>query len=265
MKVSIKKNELYFTNSLLILSLQKKDMMRFMYFTLFVTIFLHGISCNSQTKDEGNQMKSESIQLPSPVLKGDFTLEEVLYKRRSIRSYSGSQMSLQHLSQILWSAYGVTEPKDRPPHIRGGFKTAPSAGARYPLEVYVIVGNVEGIRAGIYRYLPENHSIVLLIEGDFRVQARVAARNQMMVEQAPVTVVYTADFERTTSRYGERGKNYVYVDLGHSAQNVYLQAEALGMHSCAIGAFVDEDINKVMQLPPNETVIYMMPVGERSK
>jgi SagB-type dehydrogenase family enzyme len=206
--------------------------------------------------------QADTLPLPAPVIKGKYSLEEVMQKRRSVRNYADEAVSLQTASQILWSAYGVTEKRDKPAHIRGGLKTAPSAGARYPLEVFLLAGNVMGLEPGLYRYIPEKHALVLVTRGDMREAAAVAARNQKMVAEAPITIVYTADFERTTSRYGDRGKNYVYVDLGHSAQNVYLQAEALNMHSCAIGAFADEEIHKVLQLPKNENVIYMMPVGK---
>lgn len=225
---------------------------------LLALCLLTGMQCRSQNQEK---MNAETIKLPAPRLIGKTSLEEIMQKRRSVRSYRNEPMRLEDVSQLLWSAYGVTEPRDKPPHIRGGLKTAPSAGARYPLEVYLIAGNVQGLAQGFYRYLPESHSLVLVATGDLRVKACEAARNQKMVEEAPVSLVYTADFERTTSRYGERGKNYVYVDLGHSAQNVYLQAEALGMHSCAIGAFDDKDLHAVLSLPANESVIYMMPVG----
>ena len=208
-------------------------------------------------------MENDTIFLPMPQLTGKYSLEEVLQKRRSIRSFKSDTLSLQIASQMLWSAYGVTQQREKPATMRGGFKTAPSAGARYPLEIYLIAGSVSNLEQGVYRYITEKHALVKIFQGDIRKAACAAARDQQMVAEAPFTIVYTADFERTTTRYGDRGKNYVYVDLGHSAQNVYLQAEALDLSSCAIGAFTDSEIKKILNIPENETVIYMMPVGAR--
>lgn len=202
--------------------------------------------------------------LPAPSTKGTISLEETLNTRRSRRNFHPDGVTSAHLSQILWAAYGVTRPMDAPT-VRGGLRTAPSAGARYPLEIYAVVGNVPGIDPGVYRYDPKEHKIIMTNPADVRKELTAAALNQKMINDAPFSVFFSAIYERITERYGDRGRErYVCMDLGHSAQNVYLQAEALGLGTCAIGAFTDSKVTEVMQLPENEVPLYIMPIG-RSK
>jgi SagB-type dehydrogenase family enzyme len=191
--------------------------------------------------------------LPAPDNDGDVSVESALANRRSHRSYQDKSISAEQLSQILWAAYGVTSPR--------GLRTAPSAGALYPLEVYAVIGNAAGIEPGVYRYIADGHKIERVIDGDVRNELSEAALGQRSVAQAPVTLFFSAVFERTTGRYGERGVNFVYIEVGHSAQNVYLQAEALGLGTCAVGAFTDSSVRKVLNLPADEEPLYLMPVG----
>lgn len=199
--------------------------------------------------------------LPAPQTDGTVSLEKTLAERRSRRDFREKALSAAQLSQMLWAAYGVTAPNEDA-RLKGGFRTAPSAGARYPFEIYAIVGKVVGIDAGVYRYLPDKHQIVQIIAGDKRAELCAAAFRQEMIEKAPVSIFYSAIYSRTTERYGDRGRDrYVGMDLGHSAQNVYLQAEALHLGSCAIGAFSDEEVAEVLQLSEEETPLYIMPIG----
>ena len=198
--------------------------------------------------------------LPSPVVDGDVSVEAALTGRRSHRSYQDMVLTLEQVSQILWSAYGVTLPSGSAAQ-RGGLRTAPSAGALYPLEIYAIIGNVEGVDPGVYRYNSGEHTLEQVIAGDVRDAVREAALNQGMVSQAPMSVFFSAVFSRTTERYGERGVSYIYIEVGHSAQNVYLQAEAMGLGTCAIGAFTDDTIRRVLGLADDEEPLYLMPVG----
>jgi len=198
--------------------------------------------------------------LPAPQLDGAMSVEAALTSRRSRRNFRDEALSSQQLSQLLWAAYGVTLPDDNP-NLRGGLRTTPSAGATYPLEIYAVVGLVDGIAPGVYRYLPAEHKLVRIVEGDVRAELSVAAVGQRMVREAPVSIFYSAVFERTTSTYGERGIMYVYMEVGHSAQNVYLQAEAMGLGTCAIGAMIDDDVRELLNLPDDEVPLYLMPVG----
>ena len=234
---------------------------------LFITIVMLN-ACTSQAVQgeaaagEPTVASSQSIYvLPPPVTDGSMSVEKALENRRSRRNFQDRAISKEQLSQILWAAYGITQPMPNQPGLRGGLRTTPSAGATYPLEIYVIVGNVEGLRAGVYRYVSEEHKLVMVVYGDVRDELANAALGQRMVRDAPATVFYSAVFYRTTRRYGERGIRYVYIELGHSAQNVYLQAEALGLGTGAIGAFVDDRVREVLNLPDNEEPLYLMPIG----
>jgi SagB-type dehydrogenase family enzyme len=203
-----------------------------------------------------------TYQLPDPRLQSDFSVEQAMAQRRSHRSYVKSAISTAELSQVLWAAYGITKADRSRAGFRGGFRTAPSAGATYPLEVYAVVGKVKGLEPGIYRYVPDGHQLVLAQEGDHREPLAGAALNQEMIADAPASLFFSAVFERTMQRYGERGRlRYVPMDLGHSAQNVYLQVEALGLGTCAIGAFNDAKVTAVMKLPADEEALYIMPIG----
>ena len=199
--------------------------------------------------------------LPTPILDGDMSVERALANRRSRRDFTNEALSQQQLSNLLWSAYGVTQPNTRSPRFRGGFRTTPSAGAMYALDIYVAIGNVTGIEAGVYKYISEENKIVRTINRDVRAELAAAALGQLMVREAPITIIWTAIYERM-AHYGERGRlRYVYMEIGHSSQNVYLQAEALGLGTCAIAAFSDDRVKRLLELPANEEPLYMMPVG----
>ncbi|OFX83626.1 MAG: nitroreductase [Bacteroidetes bacterium GWF2_33_16] len=208
------------------------------------------------------QLNSSTIKLPSPVLKGTVSIEETLLNRRSVREFKKDALTIQQVSQILWAAYGITKEMNSPPFLRGGFKTAPSAGALYPLEIYLVVGNVNGLSKGIYKYLPEGHQLLRIYDNDVRNELSEAALNQEFINQAPVSLVYSAVFERTTKKYGKRGRErYVCMDMGHSAENVCLQAVALGLGTCAVGAFDDTMVKNVIMMPNEEEPLYILPIG----
>ena len=231
---------------------------------LFVASFAC-LACNSKASANDTLAKIEGPQLtyllPSPKTDGDVSVEKALMNRRSHRHFQNKAISANQLSQILWAAYGITLPRPGHRDLRGGLRTTPSAGATFPLEIYAIIGNVEGIEPGVYRYISEEHKIVRTIDRDVRSELTEAALRQGMVRDAPASVFFSAVFSRATGRYGERGRRYVYMEIGHSAQNVYLQAEALGLGTCAIGAFSDSRVSQLLQLPSNEEPLYLMPIG----
>ncbi len=206
--------------------------------------------------------EKQFIQLPPPRLDSDFSIEEVMQKRRSQRNFVKSAISLEDLSQVLWAAYGITKPDNSRAIFRGGYRTAPSAGATFPLEVYAIAGKVKGLDPGVYKYISEGHQLTKVIDKDIRSDLAKAALNQEMIEDAPVSLFFSAVFERTAQRYGDRARErYVCMEMGHVGQNVYLQSEALGLGTCAIGAFNDNKVAEVMQLTDEEEALYIMPVG----
>jgi len=219
-------------------------------------------ACNSRSSESAGNTESPLIYiLPAPATDGAMSVEQALAIRRSRRQFQNRPISMEQLSQILWAAYGVTLPLPNHPELRGGLRTTPSAGAMYPLEFYVVVGNVQGLEPGVYRYVSGEHKLVRTMAGDLRRELSDAALGQVMIREAPVTLVFSAVFERMTRRYGPRGRRYVYIEIGHASQNVYLQVEALGLGTCAIGAFVDSRVSQVLQLPANEEPLYLMPIG----
>ena len=197
---------------------------------------------------------TQAVQLPEPSLSSPVSLEEALAQRRSIRGFSDHQVTLAEIGQLLWAAQGITEP-------RRGLRTAPSAGATYPLEIVVIVGRAEGLAPGVYRYAPGRHALTPLLQDDQRQSLTRAALNQSALLQAPVTFAVTAVHARTESRYGQRATRYVDMEAGHAAQNLSLQAVALGLGSVVIGAFDDQDVAALLDLPPGEAPLYLIPVG----
>ena len=214
------------------------------------------------TKIEG---ETPGYILPAPLSESNVTVEEALRNRRSHRSFLKDAIPADALSCILWAAYGVTLSLPEYYQSRGGYKTAPSAGGTYPLEVYALAGNVKDIEQAVYKYIPEGHKLVRKINRDVRDDLCHAALNQDMIRIAPACLLFSAVFERTTRRYGRRGyERYVCADLGHAAQNVYLQAEALHLGTCAIGAFDDLQVREVIKLPKEEEPLYIMPVGKYS-
>ena len=197
------------------------------------------------------------IHLPLPYQKGTISLEEAIARRRSTRDFTPQPVSQSQLSQILWSAQGISST-------RGKYRTVPSAGATYPLEIFVVCGRngVEEIDTGIYLYNIDSHSLTLHYEGDVRLELARAALDQEFIYEAPVDIVICAVYERTGLRYGSRGERYVHMEIGHTGQNIYLQATALGLATVAIGAFRDEQVREVLRLDKQYKPLYIMPVGK---
>ncbi len=198
-------------------------------------------------------LSREAIKLPPPVYDGKISLERALKERRSIRLYANNPLTLSDLSQLLWAAQGVSGT--------GGGRTAPSAGALYPIEVYVVVGNVSDLPGGIYQYEPQKHVLYKRADGDKRIELSRAVL-QSTIQNAPAILVFSGVYERTTAKYGGRGIRYVHMEAGHASQNVYLQAESLHLGTVVIGAFQDEDVRAVLALPENEQPLSIMPIGK---
>jgi SagB-type dehydrogenase family enzyme len=194
------------------------------------------------------------IPLPDPVKTGRASVEEALQMRRSVRSYSRDPITLQELSQLLWAAQGITDP--------AGYRTAPSAGALYPLELTVAVARVEDLDPGIYRYRPPDHTLNRLATGNVTDALFRAALSQSAVRDAAAVIVISAVPARTTGKYGQRGMRYVYMEAGHAGQNIYLQAESLNIGTVSIGAFDDGEVGRIMNLEKGEIPLSLMPVGK---
>lgn len=203
-----------------------------------------------------NYPDAEVTKLPKPGYRG-IPLEEAIEKRRSVRNYSRIPITLSQLSQLLFSAQGITGKIYGQP-----LRTAPSAGALYPFEIYVIANNVEGLSQGIYHYAVLNHTLELIKTGNFRKEITSAGLKQEMLGDADITFVLSAIFDRVRHKYGERGFRYVYMEAGHISQNFYLQAVSLGLGSVSVGAFLDNNVNQLIGVDgQKEAVIYMHAVG----
>ena len=203
-----------------------------------------------------NFTKTEIIQLPEPRHQSNVSIEQALLRRSSVRHYTDEPLTLAEVSQILWAVQGITI---RPDGRKG--RTAPSAGALYPLEVYLTVKNVDGLDSGVYHFIPEGHKLRKVLTEDVHIKLSAAALGQAWVANAPINVVIAAVYERTTVRYGDRGVRYVYMEAGHAAQNVHLQVISLDLGTVVVGAFNDKAVKKIINMADNEVPLYIMPVG----
>ncbi|MCM8796286.1 MAG: SagB/ThcOx family dehydrogenase [Candidatus Omnitrophica bacterium] len=198
----------------------------------------------------GGVMAGEIIQLPDPATKGKISLEEAILKRRSQRRFIARDLTFEQISQLLWAAQGITAKKGN-----HSLRSAPSAGALYPIEIYLLT------KDGLYHYLPEGHRIEQLSSSDLRIPLANSAFGQGAIVQAPVNVVVCAVYRRVTSKYGERGRQYVDIEVGHVAQNLHLEATALGLGSVPIGAFDNSQVKKILSLGKEEEPVYIIPIG----
>lgn len=188
------------------------------------------------------------IRLPNPRGAGKISVEEAMQKRRSIRNYSSKEISIEDISQLLWACQGITDSAK-------GLRASPSAGALYPLEIYLVKRN------GVYHYAPEGHRLEAVSNKDVKHALAEAAYGQRFVEEADISIVICAAYERVMSKYGERGIRYTDMEAGHAAQNVFLQAVALGLDSAPVGAFGDAAVLRVLGLARDVKPLYILPVG----
>jgi SagB-type dehydrogenase family enzyme len=196
-----------------------------------------------------------AVALPTPIPDGGMSLARALAERRSVREFTRGALMLPQVAQLLWAGQGVTHGN--------GARTAPSAGALYPLELYLVAGDVRDLAPGMYHYLPGRHQLEPLAAGDLRRDLCDAAFEQECVAEAAVVFVFTTVERRTTRKYGPRGMRYVHIEVGHAAQNLALQATALGFGSVTVGAFDDDAVTSLLHLPRGETPLYLIPVGLR--
>jgi SagB-type dehydrogenase family enzyme len=212
--------------------------MRRKFFFIFTIILLLG----------GSAMAARTIDLPNPNMKGRVSVEESILRRRSYREFQKKEVSLQHLSQILWAAQGITDKNY-------GFRSAPSAGALYPLYIYVVK------KDGVFQYIPDGHKLVEIVNKDIRPSLVRASLGQSFILEAPINIVIAANFAISQAKYGSRAFRYVLMEIGHVAENIHLQAEALGLGSVPVGAFWDDVIRTNLKIPDTQDPLYIIPVG----
>jgi len=199
------------------------------------------------------QIATTNLKLPEPRLKSEVSLEEALYKRRSIRQYADSPLTLSDVSQLLWAAQGITDSS------KGG-RTAPSAVAIYPLEIYLVAGNVESLAPGIYRYIPEGHELLKIKDGD----SRADLGTQSTIKKAAIDLIIVANYKKVPERFGVNSTKWVYLEGGHIAQNICLQATALNLGTVTVGGFSEEQVKSLLGIPADMGILYVLPVGKKT-
>lgn len=226
---------------------------------IIVYAYNDGYAMTDEPQKRDTVQEGDVVALPAVPQTGNTSLTEALWQRRSVRQYADEPLALADLAFTLWAAQGVNRP--------GRFggqpgRTAPSAGATYQLELYVLAGDVADLQPGVYHYDRADHALRKIKDGDLRDELASAALGQTTLADAPATIAIAADYERTTGRYGERGIRYVDMEAGHAGQNIYLAAASRGLGTVAVGAFHDQRVNNVLDIPDKQTVIYLFPVGK---
>lgn len=221
-------------------------MRRVMTLVVAVLVAACGTAESSSSTDLPAQPRP-GIELPAPEVAGSRNLEEAIAERRSIREYADVPLDPAELSQLLWAAQGETSDS--------GKRAAPSAGALYPLEIYVVD------ETGVYHYVPVGHRLELIVPGDLRAELSAAALDQSAVADAAAVFVITAVEARTAAKYGDRAERYVILEAGHAAQNLLLQAVALDLGAVPVGAFDDADVQRLLSAPSDHEPLYLIPVG----
>lgn len=199
-------------------------------------------------------VRADTLTLPAPRLDGPVSLEKALHQRRSVRDPQSAPLSVSEIGQLCWAAQGITDDK--------GHRTAPSARATYPLEVYVLIDSATGMAPGLYHYRPSEHALILRRAGGIGAEFRAQAARQEWIAQAPVIFIIAGDTTRVASMR-ERGRDFMYVEAGLAAQGFFLQAVALGLGSTYVGGFDPAAARAALALPAGEEVMAVLPVGRR--
>lgn len=205
-----------------------------------------GMECSSNPAQSG-------IILPEPDYSG-ISVEEAIKWRRSVREYNRENITLEEMSLLLWAGQGITSER--------GMRAAPSAGALYPVELYVVPNRVDGVYCGIYKYIPEEHKLVLVQEGGFRDEVAEAALGQECVRNAAAIIIMTSVRERTAVKYGERSDLYIAMEAGHISENILLEAVSLGLGAVPVGGFSTEEMDEVLGVKEGERSLYLVAVGK---
>lgn len=223
------------------------------FITIAILIYFNSPQQNELRNNSQHQSKL-IIDLPTPNHSSKTSIEESLLKRRSVREFEDLPLNLREVSQLLWAAQGIKD--------KGRYRTAPSAGALYPLEIYIVINNVVSVSKGVYKYNPTKHQLERVLGKDIRKELSAAALGQKWIERASAVIVLSAVYERTTVKYGDRGIRYVHIEVGHAAQNIYLQAVSLNLGTTFVGAFKDEEVKRLLNFPPDEHPLSLMVVGK---
>ncbi len=228
----------------------------FWFFIIIIVFFVVGVIVMTRTLKTAQ--KEDYIFLHHIQASSTTSIEEAIINRRSTREYKKESLTYKDISQILWAAQGLTD-KDR------GFRAAPSAGALYPLELYLVVGDVSQLSAGVYRYCPDKHALILVSSGDKRIVLAEAAVSQNWIHKAPASIVICGVYERTVPKYKDRAERYVHMEAGAVAENIALQCISLEMGTVFVGAFDDKLVRSVITAAKKETPLCILPLGKMFK
>lgn len=199
-----------------------------------------------------------TVDLPEPQITGTMSVEQAMHDRRSVRRYTNESLTLQDISQLMWAAQGITNQTTK-------FRTTPSGGHTYPLEIYILVGKggVNGLNEGVYHYNPFNHTLEQILGNDVRPELSQAANGQPWVREAPVDIIITGNYQKMIDKYKDEKLSIRFVDMeaGHAGQNIYLEVEARNLATVALGSFKDDQVHQILKIPDNEKTLYIYPVG----
>jgi len=203
-----------------------------------------------------NVVDAEYIVLPTANMDSSMSVKQAISERRSVRAFKNEPLTMQELSQLLWSAQGITNKSK-------GLRAAPSAGALYPCELYIVVGNVADLAAGVYKYVIGKHELVKISDGDKRTELASVSLSQMWIATAPATIVVVGIIERISRKYGKaHAPQYVHIEVGAIAENVYLQGRVLGIGTTFVGAFDDNNLKRLLGAPADEEPFAVLPLGK---
>lgn len=221
--------------------------------SLGIMLSIIGAAPSAARGSSASQPAASLIRLPDPIVSGNLSVESAMHRRRSARNFARQPLRLAEASQLLWAAQGVTAPD--------GKRTAPSAGALYPLELYLVAGEISGLDKGVYQYQPLEHALRRVADGDRRTALAATAFGQDWISEGAAVIVVAADYKRTTGKYGQRGIRYTHLEAGHAAQNISLQAVALNLGTVVVGAFDDDKVKKIVNMPGDEQPLSILPIG----
>lgn len=197
----------------------------------------------------------KTVKLSDPVFDGDVSIEKVLKERRSVRAYKDTPLTEKNVSQLLWAGQGISEESSKK-------RTSPSARAKYPIELYLVVFNVEGIEKGVYKYAPDGHSIVKMFDAD-KTDAIAKAVGQGSFAKCPAGFIIAGNYLKMSEKPDETSKRFVHTEVGHVSQNIALQGVALKIGSVVLGGFQQDLLSELLEFPPDTKPIYVMPVGNK--
>jgi len=208
------------------------------------------LSCAEAGSGVDSLAAGDTLSLPEVKVFGTVSVEEVLSARRSVREFKEEDVTLAQVAQLFWPAQGVTDTSEK-----RRFRTAPSAGSLYPLQVYAVWNG------SVWQYLPKTHTAVLKTKDITRFDLAKGCRSPAVIQSAPVCFIITGNYSHTGRIYEDRGERYVNIEVGHAAQNLLLQAVALGLGSVPVGSVKEAELKTLMGLPEEETPLYILPVG----